>query len=50
MLDYKKARRMADAIARLGGRDAIDFASELLALKLEAQGLERLPRKETGSC
>ena len=44
MLDYKKARRMADAIAPLGGRAALDFASELLALKVEAHGLERLPR------
>jgi putative hemolysin len=44
MLDYRKARRMADAIAPLGGKAAIDFASELLALKVEAHGLERLPR------
>ena len=44
MLDYKKARRMADAIAPLGGRAALDFASELLALKVEAHRLERLPR------
>jgi putative hemolysin len=44
MLDYRKARRMADAIAPLGGRAALDFASELLALKVEAHGLERLPR------
>jgi putative hemolysin len=44
MLDYRRARRMADAIAPLGGRAAIDFASDLLALKVEAHGLERLPR------
>jgi putative hemolysin len=44
LLDYKKARRMADAIAPLGGRAAIEFASDLLALKVEVRGLERLPR------
>ena len=44
LLDYGKARRMADAIAPLGGRAAIDFCSQLLALKVEAQGLDRLPR------
>jgi len=44
MLDYRKARRMADAIAPLGGRAALDFASELLALRVDARGLERLPR------
>ncbi len=45
MLDYRKARRMADAIAPMSGRAALDFASDLLALRLEAQGLERLPRQ-----
>jgi putative hemolysin len=44
MLDYRKARRMADAIAPLGGTAALDFASELLSLKVEVRGLERLPR------
>ena len=44
MLDYRKARRMADAIAPLSGQAAIDFCSDLLALKVEARGLERLPR------
>jgi len=44
LLDYRKARRMADAIAPLGGRAAIDFASDLLALKVATRGLERLPR------
>jgi putative hemolysin len=44
LLDYRKARRMADAIAPLGGRPALDFASDLLALKVQARGLERLPR------
>jgi putative hemolysin len=44
MLDYGKARRMADAIAPLSGQAALDFCSDLLALRVEAQGLERLPR------
>ncbi|MBI1200596.1 MAG: acyltransferase [Phenylobacterium sp.] len=43
MLDYAKARRMADAIARLPGRTALDHVSDLLALKVAARGLERLP-------
>jgi putative hemolysin len=44
LLDYRKARRMADAIAPLSGPAALDFCSDLLALKVEARGLERLPR------
>jgi putative hemolysin len=45
MLDYGKARRMADAIAPLSGRAALEFCSDLLALKVETRGLERLPRQ-----
>ena len=45
MLDYGKARRMADAIAPLPGRAALDFCSDLLALKVEAHGLDQLPRQ-----
>lgn len=41
LLDYKKARRMADAIAPLSGRAALDHVSQLLALQVEARGLER---------
>ncbi len=43
ILDYGKARRMADAIAPLGGRAAIDAVSDLLSVKVQATGLERLP-------
>jgi putative hemolysin len=43
MLDYGKARRMADAIAPLPGRAALDHVSDLLALKVAAQGLDRTP-------
>lgn len=45
MLDYAKARRMADAIAAMPGRQALDHVSGLLALKVAAQGLERVPRE-----
>jgi putative hemolysin len=44
MLGYGKARRMADAIAAMGGREALEYASQLLSLKVETRGLERLPR------
>lgn len=43
LLDYRKARRMADAIAPLPGRAALDHVSDLLALKVRATGLERTP-------
>jgi putative hemolysin len=43
LLDYGKARRMADAIAPLAGQAALDHVSDLLALKVEARGLERTP-------
>ncbi len=44
LLHYRKAREMADAIAPMGGRQALDYVSALLRLKVEATGLERLPR------
>ncbi|RAK64938.1 GNAT family N-acetyltransferase [Phenylobacterium kunshanense] len=43
LLDYGKARRMADTIAPLAGRAALDHVSELLALSVAARGLERIP-------
>lgn len=45
ILDYGKARRMADAIAPLPGRQALDHVSDLLALKVSAHGLGRAPRE-----
>ncbi len=45
MLDYGKARRMADAIAPMGGRAAIDFVSDLLKVKVATRFIERVPRK-----
>jgi putative hemolysin len=43
MLDYRKARRMADAIAPLSGPEALEFVSRLLRVRVEARGLERVP-------
>lgn len=45
LLGYRKARRMADAIAAMPGRAALEFCSALLSLKVAAHGLERLPRQ-----
>lgn len=44
LLDYGKARRMADTIAPLPGRAALDYISDMLALKVSVRGLERAPR------
>ncbi len=43
LLGYKGARAMADAVAALGGCEAMDHASRLLALEITARGLERVP-------
>jgi putative hemolysin len=43
MLSYDKARRMADAIAPLPGEAALRHVSDLLSVKVEAHGLERIP-------
>ncbi len=43
-LNYDKAVRMADAIAPLGGREALAHVCELLSVKLEVSGLERMPK------
>ena len=45
LLDYDKARRMADAIAALPGRDALEYVSDLLALAVQASGLDSVPRQ-----
>jgi putative hemolysin len=45
ILDYGKARRMADAIKPLPGDEALDFVSRLLGISVQAQGLARLPRR-----
>jgi putative hemolysin len=43
VLDYGRARRMADAIAGLSGRAALEHVSRLLRLKVAAQGLAQIP-------
>jgi putative hemolysin len=43
LLDYAKARRMADAIAALPGRAALDHVADGLALKVASRGLSRVP-------
>ncbi|HTX51462.1 MAG TPA: 1-acyl-sn-glycerol-3-phosphate acyltransferase [Caulobacteraceae bacterium] len=45
LLGYRRARRMADAIAAMPGHAALDYASDLLSLKVETRRLERLPRQ-----
>lgn len=44
LLDYGKARRMADAIAPLSGPAALEHVSGLLSLQVAAEGLDRIPR------
>lgn len=44
LLNYAKARRMADAMAPKGGRAALDLVSDLLRVKVTVTGLERVPR------
>jgi putative hemolysin len=45
LLGYRPARAMADRVSGLGGRQAMDYASALLQLKVTARGLERVPAK-----
>jgi putative hemolysin len=44
LLNYRKAREMADAIAPMGGREALEYVSNLLQVQVDVTGLERLPR------
>ncbi|MGQ0532036.1 MAG: 1-acyl-sn-glycerol-3-phosphate acyltransferase, partial [Caulobacteraceae bacterium] len=43
VLNYDKAVRMADLIAPMSGREALESVSELLSVKLDVTGLERMP-------
>jgi putative hemolysin len=45
VLNYDKAVRMADMIAPMSGRDALESVSELLSVKLDVSGLERMPKE-----
>jgi putative hemolysin len=44
LLDYRKARRLAEAIRPLAGQEALDHVSRLLALEVDVRGLDRIPR------
>lgn len=44
ILNYDKAVRMADMIAPMTGSDALESISNLLSVKLDVSGLERLPK------
>ena len=48
LLNYGRARTMADAVAPLSGPDALHYVSDLLDLKVSALNLDRLPA--TGRC
>ena len=45
LLSYGKARAMVDAIAPMGGREALDYVSRLLSVDVRVQGLDNLPAK-----
>ncbi|HRD29430.1 MAG TPA: 1-acyl-sn-glycerol-3-phosphate acyltransferase [Caulobacter sp.] len=45
LLDYRKARAMADAIAPMDGRQALAFVSDLLRIDVAVTGLAHLPRQ-----
>ncbi|MES1202446.1 MAG: 1-acyl-sn-glycerol-3-phosphate acyltransferase [Pseudomonadota bacterium] len=46
ILNYDKAVRMADAIRPMPGAEALEFIANLLSVKLDLRGAERIP--ETG--
>lgn len=48
ILDYARARAMAEAIADLSGAEALEYASRLLHLDVVSLFLDRVPR--TGRC
>lgn len=45
ILNYTKARRMADAISAMSGREAMDHVSALLQLEVAVTGLHHIPAK-----
>lgn len=44
VLDHAKARRMADAIAPMGGSEALAHVSDLLQVRVTVSGMDRIPR------
>jgi len=45
LLSYGKARALAEAVAPMSGREALDYVSGLLGLAVDVRGLENLPAK-----
>ncbi len=45
ILNYDRAVSMADQVAAMGGRDALESISDLLSVKLEVTGAERIPSR-----
>lgn len=45
LLSYGKARALAEAVAPMGGREALDYVSGLLSIDITVQGLDNLPAK-----
>ena len=48
LLNYRAARRMADAVWPLSGQEGFDYMSDLLDLKVSTLNLDRIPA--TGRC
>lgn len=48
LLDYRGARRIADAIADMGGREALSFCRDLLHLDVRVTAADRVP--PSGRC
>lgn len=44
VLDHAKARHMADAIAPMGGAEALTYVSDLLQVRVTVSGMDRIPR------
>lgn len=45
LLSYGKARALAEAVAPMGGREALDYVSGLLSIDITVRGLDNLPAK-----
>jgi putative hemolysin len=48
LLGYGRAAEVADALAGLSGREAMDWSEDFLAMTLKVSGLDHVPR--TGAC
>lgn len=48
VLDYKRAKKMVDEAGRMNAHDAFAYASEMIDMNIEAEGIEHIP--EDGAC